>query len=173
MISKNKIKKIIEAIKDTEINEISISSFWGFQKIKMSKSQSNSNIHSNLNKHQNSELVTENIKIHELEDSKPDADIKDDDNNLQERTPSALDDASLTIISAPLVGTFYASSKPGEPPYVDVGDEITKGKPLCIVEAMKIFNEIESDYNGVIVEVLIKDGEPVEYGQPLYKIKEQ
>jgi acetyl-CoA carboxylase biotin carboxyl carrier protein len=67
-------------------------------------------------------------------------------------------------------GTFYVASSPEADPFVKVGDSIKKGETLCIIEAMKIMNEIEAEYNGVISEVLIKNGDPVEYNQPLFKI---
>ena len=77
----------------------------------------------------------------------------------------------LKIIKAPMVGTFYASNNPNKPPYVKSGDTITKGQVVCIVEAMKLMNEIESEFDGEIVEVCVKDGETVGYGEPLFKIK--
>ena len=80
-----------------------------------------------------------------------------------------LDENITEVITAPLVGTFYESPKPGEPPFINIGDVIEVGQSLCIIEAMKIFNAIESDYSGEIVEVLVQDGEPVEFGQPLFK----
>ena len=70
------------------------------------------------------------------------------------------------------MGTFYLSSKPGEPPFVSVGDKVSKGQTLCIIEAMKIFNEIESDFDGTIIEVLAEDAQPVEFNQPIFSIKE-
>jgi len=81
-------------------------------------------------------------------------------------------DKQYTIIKAPLVGTFYLSPKPGQPPFVEVGTNIKVSDTLCIVEAMKIFNEIESEFSGVIKEILVQDGEPVEFDQPLFKIEE-
>ena len=71
-----------------------------------------------------------------------------------------------------MVGTFYASASPDAPAFVKPGDIVSKGKVICIIEAMKLMNEIESDYNGEIAECLVKDGDMVEYGQPLFKIKE-
>ena len=68
------------------------------------------------------------------------------------------------------MGTFYRSSKPEEPPFVEVGDKVTQGQILCIIEAMKIFNEIESEYNGTIVEILVDDSNPVEFNQSLFSI---
>lgn len=75
------------------------------------------------------------------------------------------------IITSPMVGTFYASSAPDKPPYVKKGDKISKGQVVCIVEAMKLMNEIESEFDGEIAEVYVKDGDVVEYGMPLFKIK--
>lgn len=74
-------------------------------------------------------------------------------------------------IKSPFVGTFYSSSSPEKPSYVKVGDKVHKGQPLCILEAMKIMNEIESDISGEIVEVCIENESLVEYGQVLFKIK--
>ncbi len=73
-------------------------------------------------------------------------------------------------IRSPIVGTFYRAPAPGEPPFVEVGDEVKKGQVLCIVEAMKVMNEIESDVDGRVVDILVKNGEPVEYGQVLFLI---
>ena len=78
---------------------------------------------------------------------------------------------SFKIIKSPMVGTFYASSSPDKPPYVKVGDKIKKGQVVCIVEAMKLMNEIESEFDGEIAEICIKDGEMVEYGKGVFKIK--
>ncbi|MCL1793031.1 MAG: acetyl-CoA carboxylase biotin carboxyl carrier protein [Oscillospiraceae bacterium] len=75
------------------------------------------------------------------------------------------------IIKAPLVGTFYASPSPDSEPYVAVGDMVEKGMVLCIIEAMKTMNEIESDARGEVIEILAKNGHPVEYGQPLFRLK--
>lgn len=75
------------------------------------------------------------------------------------------------IVKSPIVGTFYASSNPKAEPFVKVGDKVKKGDVLCIVEAMKLMNEIESEVSGEIVEVLVKDAQMVEYGQPLFVVK--
>ena len=74
------------------------------------------------------------------------------------------------IVKSPMVGTFYSKSSPTSNPYVEIGAEVKKGTVLCIVEAMKLMNEIESEFNGKIEEILVKDGEAVEYGQPLFRI---
>ena len=74
------------------------------------------------------------------------------------------------IVKAPMVGTFYIKPSPTSAPYVEVGSEVKKGTILCIIEAMKLMNEIESEYEGKIAEIYVKDGEPVEYGMPLFRI---
>lgn len=73
-------------------------------------------------------------------------------------------------ISSPMVGTFYRSPAPGEPPFVEVGDRVRLGQTVCIIEAMKLMNEIEAEVSGQILEILVQNGEPVEYGQPLMRI---
>ena len=87
-------------------------------------------------------------------------------------TPSADNKTEIEgkIINSPMVGTFYTSSKPGAEPFVKVGSKIKTGDILCIIEAMKLLNEIQSDYDGEIVEVLVENAEPVEFGQPLFRI---
>ena len=74
------------------------------------------------------------------------------------------------IVKAPMVGTFYLKPAPTSAPYVEIGKRSKKGDTLCIIEAMKLMNEIESEYDGKIVEILVKDGEAVEYGKPLFRI---
>lgn len=73
-------------------------------------------------------------------------------------------------VKAPMVGTFYRAPNPGASPFVEVGQAVKEGEPLCIIEAMKLLNEIEADKSGVIKEILVENGEPVEYGQPLFVI---
>jgi acetyl-CoA carboxylase biotin carboxyl carrier protein len=80
-------------------------------------------------------------------------------------------EAGLHIITSPIVGTFYRTPNPESQPFVNVGDKITKGKVLCIVEAMKLMNEIESDIDGVISKIYPSNGQPVEYGEKLFAVK--
>jgi len=79
-------------------------------------------------------------------------------------------DAHLVEIKSPMIGTFYASSSPESPPFVKVGDHIGPTSTVCIIEAMKVFNEIPAEVSGLLVQVLVENGAPVEFGQPLYKI---
>ncbi len=74
-------------------------------------------------------------------------------------------------LKSPMVGTFYRAPSPGAPSFVDVGQSVTKGQTLCIIEAMKLLNEIESDFSGTIKAILVENGQPVEYGQPLFLIE--
>ena len=75
------------------------------------------------------------------------------------------------IVKSPMVGTFYLRPDPNSAPYVEVGKTVKKGDVLCIIEAMKLMNEIESEFDGTIAEILVKDGEMVEYGRPLFRIR--
>ncbi|OLN23324.1 acetyl-CoA carboxylase, biotin carboxyl carrier protein [Domibacillus antri] len=88
-----------------------------------------------------------------------------------EAPKSAADDAHLHKITSPMVGTFYQSPSPDADAYVKPGDKIKSDSVVCIVEAMKLFNEIEAEVDGEIVEILVKDGQLVEYGQPLFLVK--
>jgi acetyl-CoA carboxylase biotin carboxyl carrier protein len=81
------------------------------------------------------------------------------------------EDASLHIVKSPIVGTFYESSSPGTPAFVKVGDQVENGQVLCIIEAMKLMNEIESDAAGEIVKRFVQNGQPVEYGQQLFAVR--
>ncbi|AXC14856.1 Biotin carboxyl carrier protein of acetyl-CoA carboxylase [Acidisarcina polymorpha] len=81
------------------------------------------------------------------------------------------EDADLHIVKSPIVGTFYESPSPGSPPFVKPGDTVEAGQVLCIVEAMKLMNEIESDVAGEIVKRFVQTGQPIEYGQPLFSVR--
>ena len=80
--------------------------------------------------------------------------------------------SDLTEITSPMVGTFYRAAAPGEDPFVDVGSNIKVGQTICILEAMKLMNEIESEFNAEIVEILVENGTPVEFGQVLMRVKQ-
>jgi acetyl-CoA carboxylase biotin carboxyl carrier protein len=84
--------------------------------------------------------------------------------------PSA-DEVDLAIVKSPIVGTFFRASEPGAAPFADVGDVVKKGQVLCIIEAMKLMNEIDSEYEGEIVKVYVDNGQPVQYGERLFAIK--
>ena len=90
---------------------------------------------------------------------------------VEEKAAPVVADASLHKVTSPMVGTFYQAPSPDAAPYVKVGDKVGEETIVCIVEAMKLFNEIEAEIKGEIVEVLVKDGQLVEYGQPLFLVK--
>jgi acetyl-CoA carboxylase biotin carboxyl carrier protein len=85
--------------------------------------------------------------------------------------PKADECPGCVEIRAPIVGTFYRAPAPDAPPYVKEGDRVEKGQVLCIIEAMKLMNEIESEVSGIVKKILVENGEPVEYGQPLFLIQ--
>ena len=91
-------------------------------------------------------------------------------NVISEVSTPAVQEVQGEIVKSPMIGTFYSKPSPTSNPYVEVGKEVKKGDVLCIIEAMKLMNEIESEVNGKIVEILVKDGEAVDYGKPLFKI---
>jgi acetyl-CoA carboxylase biotin carboxyl carrier protein len=81
------------------------------------------------------------------------------------------EDALLHVVKSPIVGTFYESPSPGSPAFVKIGDQVEMGQVICIVEAMKLMNEIESDAAGEVVKRLVQNGQPVEYGQALFAVR--
>jgi len=165
----NNIKNLIKILEDSKVDELEISTFWGKQKIKIRKK---------------SVLSSENNIEPIHPDSSPQRTNAPDTNseiptaieiekvavNTEETSASASTKENTAIIKAPLVGTYYQSTKPGSPPFISEGDIIKTGQVICIIEAMKIFNEIESEISGKVVNILIKDGTPVEYDQDLIVI---
>jgi acetyl-CoA carboxylase biotin carboxyl carrier protein len=89
----------------------------------------------------------------------------------EKKAAPAADESKYITIKSPMIGTFYRQSGPDKPVFVNVGDEVKAGKVICIIEAMKLFNEIESEVSGRIVKVLVNDASPVEYDQPLFLVE--
>jgi acetyl-CoA carboxylase biotin carboxyl carrier protein len=88
------------------------------------------------------------------------------------QAPEAIEeDLELAVVKSPIVGTFYRSPEPGAPAFVDIGGQVKKGQVLCIIEAMKLMNEIDSEYDGEIVNVYVESGQPVQYGERLFAIR--
>ena len=85
--------------------------------------------------------------------------------------PPIAADSNLVDITSPMVGTFYRAPAPDEPPFVHVGDRIQNGQTVCIIEAMKLMNELEAETTGEVVEILVENGQPVEFGQPLMRLR--
>ena len=164
----NNIKNLIKILEDSSIDEIDISTFWGKQRIRIRKNNMIHNDH-NIEMNKSSSVnLDQNIKN---QNSNEEIEIKSD-TNIQEviKTDNLPFEKNSISIKSPLVGTFYISSKPGDPPFISVGDLIKEGQIICIIEAMKIFNEIESEVSGRVENIFIKDCTPVEYDQVLISI---
>ena len=156
MLNFNQIKELIKEIDSSSLRVFELE---------------NSDIRLKLSKNEDNYLYKENdFNIDKNNDSKPF--IKTLDNSSKEIVikDEEVIDKNLTLVKSPLVGTYYSSSTPGGKPYVEVGSKVKKGDVLCIVEAMKIMNEITSDIDGEIIEVLRSDEEIIEFGMELFKI---
>jgi acetyl-CoA carboxylase biotin carboxyl carrier protein len=140
------IKKMIKVFEESNLEEIEIQRFWTRVKISKNRKGSVPNVSvSNLRTGK-----TEELSLAEQETEK---------------------ETDLHTIKSPMVGTFYSAPSPDAPPYVEIGDKVKKGDVVCIIEAMKIMNEIESDVKGEIEEILISNEDPVEYNQPLFLVR--
>ncbi|PKM51121.1 MAG: acetyl-CoA carboxylase biotin carboxyl carrier protein [Firmicutes bacterium HGW-Firmicutes-7] len=144
------IKELIQALKDSEYSYIEIK-HEGSQII--------------LSKEAVSVTTSKNAIAHGVE-----ASVSTKTENIIE-TAVIDNDSTCHIVKSPIVGTFYSSSSPENPPFVKKGHKVKKGDTLCIIEAMKLMNEIDADVEGEVVEILICNEEVVEYNQPLFKIK--
>lgn len=145
------IKKIIDDMGNSKIDELEIE-FPEGMKISMKKNTGKENIETNKTQtQQKPEETTNTSKTQEK-------------NTIEEQE-------KYKIIKSPMVGTFYSRPSPTKESFTKVGEKIKKGQVICIVEAMKLMNEIESEFDGEVAEICIKDGEIVEYGMPLFKIK--
>lgn len=157
----NEVKELIELINTSDLAYFEYKS--GDSHIKMDKSLTRG-MDVSSTKEVKSEAITEKVNS-ERKISEVIEEVKED-------KKEEVSDICGTVITSPMVGTFYGSPSPDSDSFVKVGDSVKKGDVLCIVEAMKLMNEIESEVSGSIVEVLVKDGDMVEYGTPLFKIRE-
>ncbi len=146
-----KVKKLIEMLEDSNLEEIEIQE--GEESVRLVKGN-----------RQNQSYQTQSLMI-------PQA------SSVQEQPPEEVslentlkDKQDANSIDSPMVGTFYASASPGAKPFVSVGDLVSEGDVVCIVEAMKMMNEIKSEFSGTVLSVNVENSEPVEYGQSLFKI---
>ena len=147
-----KVKSLIDLVSESDISELEISE--GPDKVKIVKSSKTIK-----------ETPIGKSEDHFVMDQK----IVGEKKEVMTREDEQANDGSFTILS-PMVGTFYRAPSPNSKPFVSIGDEIKEGQTLCVVEAMKLMNEIPSDKTGVIREVLVENGQPVEYGQMLFRI---
>ena len=160
----NNIKNLIKILEESNVDELEITTFWGKQTIRIHKNAS-SRTERNIELIQGTRTVPlqSTPKPNEVPESEP-----EEIEPVQIKGELALSNDEETVtIKAPLVGTYYTSSKPGTTPFISEGDTVREGQIICIIEAMKIFNEIESEISGKVVKILIQNGTPVEYDQDL------
>lgn len=151
----NEIKKLIKVFENAKVTELSIQE--GDLKIKISKN----------GKSTSQNFVPQNM----ITDFNIQETAKTTSDQPQEVVSKEVAEDNTHIINSPIVGTFYRAPAPDADPYVQIGDTVSSGSVLCIVEAMKLMNEIESDVSGKIVQILVENGTPVEFNQPLFKIE--
>jgi len=148
-----KVKKLIEMLENSNLEEIEIQE--GEESVRLVKSNGNiSNISS-----------TQSIAVPQMS-----AKVTPQEENQSEEVN--LESEEGNFITSPMVGTFYASASPGTKPFISVGDLVAEGDVVCIVEAMKMMNEIKSEFSGKVVSIKVENSEPVEYGQALFEIAE-
>lgn len=151
-----KLKKLIDLVEESGIAELEITE--GEEKVRISKFSSSAQSH----------VTTTGTPA-----LQPVAQAAISGSTAPAATTAAADTLPEGhVVKSPMVGTFYRSSAPGAQPFVEVGHTVKEGDTLCIIEAMKLLNEIESDASGVIKAVLVENGQPVEYGEPLFVIEE-
>ena len=162
-----KIKELIKLVDSSNLAFFELTS--GNDHIKMDKSLNRGLSDNNLSNLSNASNNAVLNSVNSIE--KSETHVEKNEELKATKKDVIIEDKNISIITSPMVGTFYSSASPESPAFVGIGDSISNGKVICIIEAMKLMNEIESEYSGVIVERLVNDGDMVEYGQPLFKIK--
>ena len=157
------IKKLIDDMGNAKIDELEIEFPEGI-KISMKKNAEKEIILKNISDMKQQNFIPETTNMQLDNQSIINSDVKANINI------DSIQEEKYKIIKSPMVGTFYSKPSPNKETFVKTGDIVKKGQVICIVEAMKLMNEIESEYDGKIVEILVKDGEAVEYGKPLFRI---
>ena len=149
-----KIKKLMELLEESGIAEIEVKE--GEESIKLSRNtQAVQNI---INPAETNQIIT-------AADSVRDTTLTDDKKDKSKELPDG------DVITSPMVGTFYRAASPDSKPFVEKGQKVSKGDTLCILEAMKMMNQVNAETGGTIIDILVDDAEPVEFGQPLFVIK--
>lgn len=164
-MKENLIRKFIKIVEESNISELEISR-WG-RKVRISKNYSGNHKLSATQPVENI-VVSHNEALKPVEKEVPEVKVSE---TPVEATQISAEQANGHVIRSPMVGTFYRKPSPESDSYVEKGDQIMPGKVLCIIEAMKLMNEIEAEISGTIIEILVEDGNPVEYNQPLFKVK--
>ena len=146
-----KVKKLIEMLEESRISEIEIHE--GEESVRISRVSS----------------VTPSQTLVQVSSG----DARTEGAEAIPAAPESAQETEGNMVKSPMVGIFYESPAPGKAPFVELGKRVAKGEVLCIIEAMKIMNQIESEFSGIISKIMVENGEPVEYGQPLFIIKEE
>ena len=174
----DQIKKLIEDMGNSNLTSINIE-FPNGLKLNMEKNPngkssnntndnlSNSNINQVNSKSSLNPNLNANSSINTISNVNENNNLNNDNNNQEQN-----ENKNVHIVKSPMVGTFYSKSAPDAKPYVEVGTSVKEGDTLCIIEAMKLMNEIESEFTGKIYKILVSDGTPVEYGTPLFEIED-
>ena len=149
-----KVKKLIEMLENSNLEEIEIQE--GEESVRLVKSNGNIN---NISSSQSIAVPQMSTSVTPEEESQSEEEVSQESEEGN-------------FITSPMVGTFYASASPGSKPFINVGDLVAEGDVVCIVEAMKMMNEIKSEFSGKVVSIKVENSEPVEYGQALFKIAE-
>jgi len=162
----NYLKKVIKIFDDSSLNELMIEE--ENLKVKLGKNKESGKIHTTFFPQHQFQSTTASETANTIVKSENQSKPTESENSKIETDESK---ESMYILNSPIIGTFYRSPSPDSPPFVEVGARVKPGSTLCIVEAMKLMNEIECDISGTIVKILIENQQPVEYNQPLFVIK--
>ena len=157
----NEVKELIELINNSELSYFEMKNDKEF--IKLDKSLTRNYVSNNLGENSLNKLNITDLKDNDKSVEDKESDLKNQD--LQNN------DEDFEIIASPIVGTFYEAMSPEDEPFVNIGQKISKGEVVCIVEAMKLMNEISSEFDCEIVDILGKNGKMVQYGDPLFKVR--
>ena len=155
-MNENKLKKLLELFLDSEVQELELEhSFWRGTRIRISRQ-------GNQSQTRVAPAASPAVASMAVDDEKPPEEV---------RPPAVETDETLHLIRSPMVGSFYRSSAPESEAFVKEGDRVRLGQTVCIIEAMKIMNEVVADAEGEVVEILVESADPVEFNQPLMKIR--
>jgi acetyl-CoA carboxylase biotin carboxyl carrier protein len=153
-----KLKKLIDLVEESGINELELTE--GEEKVRISRQGANSN-------------PVQYVNLPPVSSIPPQPVVSHSENNATATTPNASKQSEINghVITSPMVGTFYRASSPESAPFVDIGSAVKKGDTICIIEAMKLLNEIEADKDGIIKQIIAENGQPVEFGEALFVIE--
>ena len=162
------IRKLVKLVEEAEIESLTVRNWWTkVQIVKRSGNGGNGGSHSTTITLPKAAV---RATLPPIETAVP-AQIVEQVQQQIQPAPAAVKTSSAKEIKSPMVGTFYTSPEPGAPPFVEVGHKVKKGQTICIIEAMKLMNEIEAEFDGSVIERLVENAAPVEFGQTLFQIE--